>query len=115
MYIDSSKIRINQPGLAARLMARTLTRARRRSLRDWSTASPSITPTTASAFCGSKLAADAISLPLVGHAAMISVGEFVQVKRVLDQRPHARRPIPSLIPQAAAPTTVEGIEKYLGS
>jgi hypothetical protein len=33
----------------------------------------------------------------------------------LDQRPPAWRPIQSLVPQGHRPTTVEGIEKYLGS
>ena len=33
-------------------------------------------------------------ITLVGHAALISAGEFVQAsKRLLDQRPHPRRPV----------------------
>ena len=38
-------------------------------------------------------------ITVLGHAAMIAVGEFVQGEWDLDQRPHAWRPIQSLVPK----------------
>jgi exodeoxyribonuclease V alpha subunit len=54
-------------------------------------------------------------ITLVGHAAMISAGEFVQASGGwINDRTHGVQFRASFL-KAAAPTTVEGIEKYLGS
>ena len=54
-------------------------------------------------------------ITLVGHAAMISAGEFVQASGSwVNDRTHGVQFKASFL-KAAAPTTVEGIEKYLGS
>jgi exodeoxyribonuclease V alpha subunit len=54
-------------------------------------------------------------ITLVGHAAMISAGEFVQAKGGwINDRTHGVQFRASFL-KATAPTTVEGIEKYLGS
>ena len=54
-------------------------------------------------------------ITLVGHAAMISAGEFVQASGSwVNDRTHGVQFRASFL-KAAAPTTVEGIEKYLGS
>jgi len=54
-------------------------------------------------------------ITVVGHAAMISAGEFVQASGSwVNDRTHGVQFKASFI-KAAAPTTVEGIEKYLGS
>ena len=54
-------------------------------------------------------------ITLVGHAAMISAGEFVQASGCwINDRTHGVQFKASFL-KAAAPTTVEGIEKYLGS
>jgi exodeoxyribonuclease V alpha subunit len=52
---------------------------------------------------------------LVGHAAIISAGEFVQANGSwVKDRTHGVQFRASFL-KATAPTTVEGIEKYLGS
>jgi len=54
-------------------------------------------------------------ITLVGHAAMISAGEFVRASGSwINDRTHGVQFKASFL-KAAAPTTVEGIEKYLGS
>src|SRR5215472_4941871 len=54
-------------------------------------------------------------ITLVGHAAMISAGEFVQASGSwINDRTHGVKFKASFL-KATAPTTVEGIEKYLGS
>src|SRR5438874_3442317 len=54
-------------------------------------------------------------ITLVGHAAMISAGEFVQASGSwVNDRTHGVQFKASFL-KATAPTTVEGIEKYLGS
>jgi exodeoxyribonuclease V alpha subunit len=54
-------------------------------------------------------------ITLVGHAAMISAGEFVQASGGwVNDRTHGVQFSASFL-KATAPTTVEGIEKYLGS
>jgi exodeoxyribonuclease V alpha subunit len=54
-------------------------------------------------------------ITLVGHAAMISAGEFVQASGAwINDRTHGVQFRASFL-KATAPTTVEGIEKYLGS
>ncbi len=54
-------------------------------------------------------------IPLVGHAAMISAGEFIQASGGwVNDRTHGVQFKASFL-KATAPTTVEGIEKYLGS
>ena len=54
-------------------------------------------------------------ITLVGHAAMISAGEFVQASGGwVNDRTHGVQFRASFL-KATAPTTVEGIEKYLGS
>ena len=54
-------------------------------------------------------------ITLVGHAAMISAGEFVQASGSwINDRTHGVQFRASFL-KATAPTTVEGIEKYLGS
>jgi exodeoxyribonuclease V alpha subunit len=54
-------------------------------------------------------------ITLVGHGAMISAGEFVQAKGGwINDRTHGVQFRASFL-KATAPTTVEGIEKYLGS
>jgi exodeoxyribonuclease V alpha subunit len=54
-------------------------------------------------------------ITLVGHAAMISAGEFVQASGSwINDRSHGVQFRASFL-KANAPTTVEGIEKYLGS
>src|SRR5246127_2820435 len=54
-------------------------------------------------------------ITLVGHAAMIAAGEFVQASGSwVNDRTHGVQFKASFL-KAAAPTTVEGIEKYLGS
>ena len=54
-------------------------------------------------------------ITLVGHAAMISAGEFVQASGSwVNDRTHGVQFRASFL-KATAPTTVEGIEKYLGS
>src|SRR5690349_16474566 len=52
---------------------------------------------------------------VLGHAAMIAAGEFVQASGTwVNDRTHGVEFRESLL-KAAAPTTTEGIEKYLGS
>src|SRR5919199_3622352 len=52
---------------------------------------------------------------VVGHAAMITAGEFVQASGVwINDRTHGLQLKASFL-KATAPTTLEGIEKYLGS
>jgi exodeoxyribonuclease V alpha subunit len=54
-------------------------------------------------------------ITVLGHAAMISAGEFVQANGAwVNDRTHGVQFRASFL-KAAAPTTVEGIEKYLGS
>src|SRR5438552_7304988 len=54
-------------------------------------------------------------ITLVGHAAMISAGEFIQASGSwINDRTHGVQFKASFL-KATAPTTVEGIEKYLGS
>src|SRR6201987_4481544 len=54
-------------------------------------------------------------ITLGGHAAMISAGEFVQVSGSwINDRTHGLQFKASFL-KATAPTTIEGIEKYLGS
>ena len=54
-------------------------------------------------------------ITLIGHAAMISAGEFVQASGAwVNDRTHGVQFRASFL-KATAPTTVEGIEKYLGS
>jgi exodeoxyribonuclease V alpha subunit len=54
-------------------------------------------------------------ITVIGHAAMISAGEFVQASGTwVNDRTHGVQFKASFL-KAAAPTTVEGIEKYLGS
>jgi exodeoxyribonuclease V alpha subunit len=54
-------------------------------------------------------------ITLVGHAAMISAGEFIQASGGwVNDRTHGAQFRASFL-KATAPTTVEGIEKYLGS
>ena len=54
-------------------------------------------------------------ITLIGHAAMISAGEFVQASGAwINDRTHGLQFKASFL-KAAAPTTIEGIEKYLGS
>jgi exodeoxyribonuclease V alpha subunit len=54
-------------------------------------------------------------ITVLGHAAMISAGEFVQASGTwVNDRTHGVQFKASFL-KAAAPTTTEGIEKYLGS
>jgi exodeoxyribonuclease V alpha subunit len=54
-------------------------------------------------------------ITVLGHAAMISAGEFVQASGAwINDRVHGVQFKASFL-KVAAPTTVEGIEKYLGS
>jgi exodeoxyribonuclease V alpha subunit len=54
-------------------------------------------------------------ITLLGHAAMISAGEFVQASGTwVNDRTHGVQFRASFL-KVTAPTTVEGIEKYLGS
>ena len=54
-------------------------------------------------------------ITVVGHAAMISAGEFVQASGSwINDRTHGVQFRASFL-KATAPTTVEGIEKYLDS
>src|SRR6476469_3743193 len=54
-------------------------------------------------------------ITLVGHAAMISAGEFVQASGTwFNDRTHGVQFRASFL-KATTPTTVQGIEKYLGS
>jgi exodeoxyribonuclease V alpha subunit len=54
-------------------------------------------------------------ITVVGHAAMISPGEFIQASGSwINDRAHGLQFRAAFL-KAAAPTTVEGIEKYLGS
>src|SRR5262252_8479672 len=54
-------------------------------------------------------------ITVIGHAAMISAGEFVQASGSwINDRTHGGQFKASFL-KATAPTTVEGIEKYLGS
>src|SRR5215813_10223431 len=54
-------------------------------------------------------------ITLIGHAAMISAGEFVQASGSwVNDRTHGLQFRASFL-KATAPTTVKGIEKYLGS
>src|ERR1700720_1772564 len=54
-------------------------------------------------------------ITVLGHAAMISAGEFVQASGAwVNDRAHGVQFRASFL-KAAAPTTIEGIEKYLGS
>ena len=55
------------------------------------------------------------SITVIGHAAMISAGEFVQASGGwINDRTHGVQFRASFL-KATAPTTIEGIEKYLGS
>src|ERR1700751_4276908 len=55
------------------------------------------------------------SITVLGHAAMISAGEFVQASgSSVNDRTHGVQFRASFL-KAAPPTTIEGIEKYLGS
>src|SRR5215472_15618780 len=52
-------------------------------------------------------------ITVLGHAAMISAGEFVQASGTwVNDRTHGVQFMASFL-KVAAPTTVEGIEKYL--
>jgi exodeoxyribonuclease V alpha subunit len=54
-------------------------------------------------------------ITVVGHAAMISAGEFVQASGIwINDRVHGVQ-FKAAFLKASAPTTAEGIEKYLGS
>ena len=54
-------------------------------------------------------------MTVVGHAPVISAGEFVQATGIwTNDRTHGPQFKASFL-RAAPPTTVEGIEKYLGS
>src|SRR5499433_3056570 len=54
-------------------------------------------------------------ITVIGHAAMISAGEFVQASGAwVNDLTHGVQFRASFL-KATAPTTVEGIEKYLGS
>jgi exodeoxyribonuclease V alpha subunit len=54
-------------------------------------------------------------ITVLGHAAMISAGEFVQASGSwINDRTHGVQFKASFL-KATAPTTIEGIEKYLGS
>jgi exodeoxyribonuclease V alpha subunit len=54
-------------------------------------------------------------ITLIGHAAMISAGEFVQASGSwINDRTHGVQ-FRAVFLKATAPTTVDGIEKYLGS
>src|SRR5690349_8607899 len=54
-------------------------------------------------------------ITVIGHAAMISAGEFVQASGSwINDRTHGVQFRASFL-KATAPTTVDGIEKYLGS
>src|SRR3981189_59330 len=54
-------------------------------------------------------------ITLVGHAAMITAGEFLQASGSwIKDRTHGVQFRATFL-KATAPTTVEGIEKYLGS
>src|SRR3984893_7537498 len=54
-------------------------------------------------------------IPVLGHAAMIAAGEFVQASGTwINDRTHGVQFRASFL-KATAPTTTEGIEKYLGS
>ena len=54
-------------------------------------------------------------ITVIGHAAMISAGEFVQASGTwVNDRTHGAQFRAAFL-KATAPTTVEGIEKYLGS
>src|SRR6201988_2582807 len=54
-------------------------------------------------------------ITVLGHAAMIAAGEFVQASGTwANDRTHGVHFRPSFL-KATAPTTVDGIEKYLGS
>src|SRR5499433_4258217 len=54
-------------------------------------------------------------ITVIGHAAMISAGEFVQASGTwINDRTHGVQFRAAFL-KATAPTTVEGIEKYLGS
>ena len=54
-------------------------------------------------------------ITVLGHAPMISAGEFVQASGVwINDRTHGVQFRASFL-KSTAPTTVEGIEKYLGS
>jgi exodeoxyribonuclease V alpha subunit len=54
-------------------------------------------------------------ITVIGHAAMISAGEFVQASGGwINDRTHGVQFRAAFL-KATAPTTIEGIEKYLGS
>src|SRR5690349_22421468 len=54
-------------------------------------------------------------ITVVGHAATITAGEFVQASGLwINDRTHGLQLKASFL-KATAPTTLEGIEKYLGS
>src|ERR1700752_5273817 len=54
-------------------------------------------------------------ITVIGHAAMVSAGEFVQASGSwINDRTHGVQFRASFL-KATAPTTIEGIEKYLGS
>ena len=54
-------------------------------------------------------------VPVVGHAALIAAGEFVQAAGTwTNDREHGLQ-FRALFLKASPPTTLEGIEKYLGS
>jgi exodeoxyribonuclease V alpha subunit len=54
-------------------------------------------------------------ITVLGHAAMIAAGEFVQASGTwVNDRTHGVQ-FKAAFLKAAAPTTTEGIEKYLGS
>src|SRR6516164_7345536 len=54
-------------------------------------------------------------ITVLGHAAVISAGEFVQASGAwINDRTHSVQFRASFL-KATAPTTIEGIEKYLGS
>jgi exodeoxyribonuclease V alpha subunit len=54
-------------------------------------------------------------ITVLGHAAMIAAGEFVQASGTwINDRMHGVQFRASFL-KATAPTTIEGIEKYLGS
>ena len=80
-----------------------------------SSASPSTTPKTAFAFLRIKARGHRELITVIGHAAVIAAGEWVTASgEWVNDRNHGQQ-FKSRFMRTSAPTSIDGIEKYLGS
>ena len=80
-----------------------------------SSVSPSTTPRTASAFSGRKPAGHRDLVTVVGHAAIISAGEWITASGEWINGSRPRSAVQGAVSQDLGAEFIDGIEKYLGS